>query len=95
MGSFVPVMHQGFVAGSLGEGVGIHEVGHPVALSRKASYIVSRGLARLLPTIVKVPWVSRAYVRALEISDENLFQVCTALDAPRAEAIKLGPHRTC
>jgi hypothetical protein len=70
------LMHRGFVGGSLGEGVdnvGVREVGQLVALSRKVSDIVPRCLVRLLPTIVRVPWVSRAYVRALEISKKNLF----------------------
>ena len=87
--------HQGFVGGSLGEGVDnidVLEVGQPVALSQKARDIVPRGLLWLLSTIVKVPWVSRMYISALEISHENLFQVCLALDAPRAKAIESDPR---
>jgi hypothetical protein len=44
-----------------------------VALSRKAHDVVPQGLVRFLPAIIKVPWVSWAYVHALEISNENLF----------------------
>lgn len=60
-------------------------------MSRKVADIVPQGLVKFLPTIVKVPWVSWTYVRGQQISDENLFQVRPALDAPKAEVFELGP----
>jgi hypothetical protein len=58
-------MHQGFVGGPRDESVddvGIHEADQLVALSRKALDVVPQGLILFLPTILKVPWVSWAYV---------------------------------
>jgi hypothetical protein len=86
-------MHQGFVGGPQGEGVdnvGVHEDGHLVALSLKAHDLVPQSLVRFLPTIVKVSRVFESYTRALEIFDENLFQVRPALDAPRDDVFELG-----
>jgi len=68
-------MNQGFTGRPGQEGsyhVGIGDVRELVALSREAPDIPTEGLTSLLMAVLEVPWVPRAFVRALEVSHKDL-----------------------
>ena len=76
-------MNQGFAGRPGQEGsyhVGIGDVRELVALSREAPDIPTEGLTSLLASVLEVPWVPRAFVHALEVSHEDLLQICPTLD---------------
>ena len=63
------------------------------ALLGKASDEVSERLAWLLATTLKVPGVPEAHVCALEIPDEDLYQVTPVVDLQGREVLEPGSHR--
>ena len=54
---------------------------------------VSERLVRLLATTLEVLGVSKAHVCALEINDEDLYQVAPVVDLQGREVFELGSHR--
>ena len=77
-------MDQGFAGCSGQKGpyhVGIGDVRELVALSREAPNVPAKGFIGLLAAVLEVPWVSRAFVRALEISHEDLSQIRPTLNS--------------
>ena len=76
-------MNQGLVGRPGKEGsyhVGVADVWELVALSGEALDIPTEGLTGLLMVVLKVPWVPRALVRALELPHKDLLQVRPTLD---------------
>ena len=63
------------------------------ALLRAASDEVLERLVRLLATTLKVPGVPGAHVCALEITDEDLYQVAPVVDLQGREELKPGSRR--
>ena len=77
-------MDQG-IAGRLGQKgsyhVGVGDVRELVALSREAPDLPAEGFIGLLAAVLEVPWVSRAFVHALEVAHEDLRQIYPTLDS--------------
>ena len=72
------LVKQGLAGGPRQEGpynIGVGDVRQLVALPREAPDVPTEGFSSLLPTVLEVPWVSRAIVCALEVSDKDLLQV--------------------
>jgi hypothetical protein len=44
-------------------------------------------------TVLKVPWVARAYVCALEISDEDFLEVSPISETPRPQVLEPCSYR--
>ena len=68
-------MNQGLVGRPRQEGsyhVGIGDVQELIALLGEAPDVPAEGLTGLLTTILEVPWVPRAFVRALEVPHKDL-----------------------
>ena len=76
-------MGQGF-AGHPGQKgsyhVGIGDVGELVALPGEAPDVPMEGLTGLLATFLEDSWVPRSFVRALEVSHDDLLQIRPTLD---------------
>jgi hypothetical protein len=81
-------------AGGAGEeradDIRIDDVGQLSALLRESPDVVPERLSRLLAAASKVPRVSRAHVRALEIAGEGLDQVVPVGDLPRRQVFQPG-----
>ena len=60
--------------------VGVDDVRELVALPGEALNVPKEGLIGLLTAVLEVPWVPRAFVRALEVSHEDLLQIHPTLD---------------
>ena len=76
-------MDQGLVGGFGQEGsnhVGVGDVGELVALPGEALDVPAEGFIGLLATVLEVPWVSRAFVRALEVPHKDLHEIRTTLN---------------
>ena len=76
-------MNQGLAGGSRQEGsyhVGVGDVWELIALSGKAPDVPAEGFIGLLTAVLEVPWVSRAFVRALEVAHEDLRQIRPTLN---------------
>ena len=52
--------------------VGVSDVRELVALPGEAPDVPMKGFTGLLTTVLEVPWVPRALVRALEVSHKDL-----------------------
>ena len=68
-------MNQGLTGRPRQEGsyhVGIGDVRELVALLGEAPDVPTEGLIGLLTAVLEVPWVPRAFVRALEVSHKDL-----------------------
>ena len=63
--------------------VGISYVRELVALLGEAPDVPVEGLTGLLAVVLEVPWVPRVFVRALEVSHEDLLKVRPTLDSVR------------
>ena len=63
------------------------------ALLGEASDEVSERLVRLLATTLEVPGVPGAHVCALEITDEDLYQVTLVVDLQGREVLEPGSRR--
>ena len=77
-------MDQGFAGCSGQKGpyhVGVGDVWELVALSGEAPDVPAEGFIGLLTAVLEVPWVSRAFVRALEITHEDLSQIRPTLNS--------------
>ena len=61
--------------------VGISDVRELIALSREAPNVPAKGFIGLLAAVFEVPWVSRAFVHALEVTHEDLRQICPTLNS--------------
>ena len=76
-------MDQGFTGCPGQEGsyhVGVGDVRELVALPGEASDVPVEGFIGLLAVVLEVPWVSRAFVRALEVAHEDLRQIRPTLN---------------
>ena len=76
-------MNQGLAGHPGPEGsyhVGVGDVRELVALPGEAPDVPTEGLIGLLTAVLEVPWVPRAFVRALEVSHEDLLQIHPTLD---------------
>ena len=60
--------------------VGIGNVGELVTLSGEAPNVPTEGFIGLLAAVLEVPWVSRAFVRALEVAHEDVHQIRPTLN---------------
>jgi hypothetical protein len=68
-------MNQGLAGRPRQEGsyhVGVDDIRELVALPGEVSDVPAEGLTGLLAVVLEVPWVSRAFVRALEVSHKDL-----------------------
>ena len=68
-------MNQSLVGSPRHEGsynVGVGDVRELVALPGEAPDVPTEGLTSLLTIVLKVPWVPKALVRALEVSHKDL-----------------------
>ena len=68
-------MNQGLTGRPGQEGsyhVGVGDVRELVALQGEAPDVPTEGLTGLLTVVLEVPWVPRAFVRALEVSHKDL-----------------------
>ena len=77
-------MDQGFAGCSGQKGsyhVGVGDIRELVALSREAPNVPAKGFIGLLAAVFEVPWVSRAFVRALEVAHEDLRQIRPTLNS--------------
>ena len=72
-------MNQGLVGHP--EPEGSYHVRELVALSREAPNVPAKGFIGLLAAVLEVPWVSRVFVRALEVAHEDLRQICPTLNS--------------
>ena len=61
--------------------VSVSNVRELVALLGEASNVPAEGFIGLLAVVLEVPWVSRAFIRALEITHEDLSQIRPALNS--------------
>ena len=72
------------LAGGLGQessyNVGIGDIRKLIALLGEAPDVPTEGLTGLLTAVLEVPWVPRAFVRALEVSHKDLLQIHPTLD---------------
>ena len=76
-------MDQGFAGRSGQKGsyyVGVGDVWELVALPGEAPDVPTEGLSGLLMAVLEVPWVHRAFVHALEVSNKDLPQILPTLD---------------
>ena len=76
-------MDQRLVGGPGQEGsyyVGIDDVRELVALPGEAPDVPTEGFIGLLATVLEVPWVSGAFVHALEVAHEDLRQIRPTLN---------------
>ena len=60
--------------------VGIDDIRELVALSGEALDVPTEGFIGLLAGVLEVPWVSRAFVRALEVPPKDLPQIRPTLN---------------
>ena len=77
-------MDQGFAGRSRQKGsyyVGVGDVRELIALSGKAPDVPAEGFISLLAAVLEVPWVSRAFVRALEVTHKDLHQIRPTLNS--------------
>ena len=77
------LMNQRFIGSPRQEGsynVGVGDVRELVALPREASDVPTEGLTGLLSAVLEVPWVSRAFVRALEVPHKDLHEIRPTLN---------------
>ena len=84
-------MNQGLTCGPRKErpnDVGIFHVGDSIALLGEAPDVLMERLSRLLLTVLEVPWVSKAFVRALEVSHKDLPQIRPVMDLVRREVLE-------
>ena len=58
----------------------IGDVGELIALSGEAPDVPTEGLTGLLTVVLEVPWVPRAFVRALEVPHKDLLLIRPTLD---------------
>jgi len=87
------LVHQGLASGARQErpdDVGVGDVRYDVALLRETPYVFPEGLLRLLPAVLEVPRVPRAFICALEVPDEDFPQVRLAGDLVRREMLEPG-----
>ena len=78
------LVDQGFAGRSRQKGsyhVGVGDVRELIALSGKAPDVPAEGFIGFLTAVLEVPWVSRAFIRALEITHEDLSQIRPALNS--------------
>ena len=73
--------------------VDVDDIRELVALPGEAPDVPAEGLTGLLTAVLKVPWVPRAFVRALEVYHKDLLQIRPTLDGrcsnhARAESAK-------
>ena len=76
-------MDQGFTGRSGQKGsyhVSVGDVRELITLSGKALDVPAEGFIGLLTAVLEVPWVSRAFVRALEVAHEDLRQIRPTLN---------------
>ena len=76
-------MNQGLAGHPKQEGsyhVGVGDVRELVALLGEAPDVPMEGLTSLLMAVLEVPWVPRVFVRALEVSHKDLFQIRPTLE---------------
>ena len=76
-------MDQGFAGCSGQKGsyhVGMGDVRELVALPREAPKVPAKGFIGLLAAVLEVPWVSRAFVRALEVPHKDLHEIRPTLN---------------
>ena len=76
-------MDEGFVGCSGQKGsyhVGVGDVRELVALPREAPNVPAKGFIGLLAAVLEIPWVSGAFVRALEVAHEDLHQIRPTLN---------------
>ena len=76
-------MNQGLTGRPEQEGsyhVGIGDVRELVAPLGEALDVPMEGFIGLLAAVLEVPWVSRAFVRALEVPHKDLHQICPTLN---------------
>ena len=76
-------MDQGFAGRSGQKGsyhVGVGVVRELVALSREAPDVPAEDFIGLLAAVLEVPWVSGAFVRALEVAHEDLRKIRPTLN---------------
>ena len=52
--------------------IGVRHIGDGVTLLEEVLDVLAEGLPRLLALVLEVPWVSRAFERALEVRREVL-----------------------
>ena len=77
-------MDQGFTGCSGQKGsyhVGVGDVRELVALPREAPNVPAKGFIGPLAAVLEVPWVSRAFVHALEVPHEDLRKIRPTLIA--------------
>ena len=60
--------------------VGVGDVRELVALSGEAPDVPAEGFIGLLAAVLEVPWVSRAFVRALEVPHKDLHEIRPTLN---------------
>ena len=85
------LVNQGLTCGPRKErpnDVGIFHVGDSIALLGEAPDVLMERLSRLLLTVLEVPWVSKAFVRALEVSHKDLPQIRPVMDLVRREVLE-------
>ena len=89
-------MNQGLIDHPRQEGsyyVGVGNVRELVALLGKASDVPAEGLAGLLTAVLEVPWVPRAFVRALEVPHKDPLQIHPTLDRVGRQVFQPCPGR--
>ena len=72
--------------------VRVGNVGKLVTLPREATDVLPESLIRLLAAALEVPGVPRAYVRALEVVDEDLPEVGPTINPVGREMLELAPR---
>ena len=70
--------------------VGVDDARQRVALLGEAPDVVTQGLAGLLLAVLEVPRVAGVHVRALEVADEDLTEVCPAVDGIGGQEVQPG-----
>ena len=73
--------------------IGVRDVGELGPLLGESPDEVSEGLIGLLSATPEVPGVPRAHVRALEVPDEDLDQVCPVVDQALREMLEPSSSR--
>ena len=76
-------MDQGFIGCSGQKGsyyVSVGDVRELVALPGEAPDVPAEGFIGLLAAVLEVPWVSRAFVRALEVTHKDLHEIRPTLN---------------
>ena len=74
---------KGLIGGPKQEGsydVDVGDVGRLIALPGEAPDVPTEGFIGLLAAVLEVPWVSRAFVRALEVAHKDLRQIRPTLN---------------